>query len=93
MDLIPAPGRQLKTYSFWLLALLAFFDLANVLVAYYGEQHLLPAHAVYTINAVVAFLALLVRQFQQQIAVTPEQKAALIEAAEAAPLKPTKGTP
>lgn len=87
MELIPAPGRQLKTVSFWLITILILADTALALVAYFGELHLLSAPAVTTINALLGALILIAKQYQQQIAVTPEQKVAMVEAAAAAPVK------
>lgn len=87
MELIPAPGRVTKTHSFILISLLLFFDLVQAIAHVFETDGALSATTILVINLVMGFLANLVRLYQQQIAVTPEQKVELVEAAAATPVK------
>lgn len=88
MEIIAAPGRQFKTISFWLLVSLFVFDSLGSLLGVFESVKFLSHEGVIVINAVVVFITGIVRFIQQNIPVTPDEKAELIEAAHAAPVKP-----
>lgn len=87
MELIPAPGRQLKTISDWLAIALIVLDAVHGLLLVFGDLHLMRPEALAATNATIAALILVAKRIRQQIAVTPEQKVAMVEAAAAAPVK------
>lgn len=87
MELVPAPGRVAQTHSFIIGALLLLFDLVQAIAHVYETEGALSATTVVVINLVMVFAANLTRMYQQQIAVTPEQKIEMVEAVLAAPVK------
>jgi hypothetical protein len=88
MELIPAPGRAFRTWSMWLLIATGIFDLAVLLLKTLTDLHVMTAETVLIVNAVLAFATGVVRLIQQQIALTTEQKVAVIESAASQPMKP-----
>lgn len=93
MELIPAPGRQLKTISDWLAIGLILLDGTAAVLAIFADLHLMQPEQLAAANAFIGVLILVAKRIKQVIAVTPEQKVAMVEAAAAAPVKPGHADP
>lgn len=90
ITVIPAPSRVLKQVSTWILMLAGVGDLAHVFLATLGDMHYVSGTTLGLINAGLVFLAGAAKMVQQNIALTADQKADMIEAVKAAP---DKGVP
>ena len=86
IEIVPAPGRQFKTWSMIIVIALGSVDAAYLLLSTFGQMDLLSKEAVLAINAVIAFLIVPVRLIQQNIPATTEQKIAVVAAAAAQPV-------
>ncbi len=93
MELIPAPGRQLKTWSMWLTIALVVFDTTAAVLHVLDAAHLVPAVVVTIGNLLLGAAIGIAKMLRQQIPLTPEQKVAMVEAAAAAPVKPGHADP
>lgn len=87
IELVPAPGRQFKTYSMWLGIAIGSVDALLLLVKAFGDLHLLSTTAVLAINAVLAFLIVPAKLVFQSIPVTTSEKVDLVTTAAALPMK------
>lgn len=87
MNMIPAPSRVLRQVSTWILILMGVGDLAHLLLATLGDLHVLDATQLAVGNATLAFFAGAAKLVQQNIAMTEEQKEAVIASVQAAPTK------
>lgn len=88
MELVPAVGRQWKTWSTWLSVGLAV--LSAVYAALPSFQDLVEPSLYASLVAGVALAIKVTTLVKQNIPITEEQKQELIESAESAPVKETK---
>ena len=87
MNLIAAPGRAFKTVSMWILMFTGLGDLVHALLAVFSEVHLLNPTQLTIANAVLVFVAGASKLVQQNMALTEDQKEALVESVKNAPTK------
>lgn len=88
LELVPAPGRQFKTWSMLLAIAIGSFDSLMLLLKVFADIHWLSAEQLLAINAMLTFLLVPLKLLQQYIPITTEQKVELIETAAAQPVKP-----
>lgn len=86
MQIVPAPGRQFKSFSMILGLFIGSFNALALLLQVVGSAHVLSAQTVLLINGVLAFLIVPAKLLQQQLAVTTDQKIAIIAAAASLPM-------
>lgn len=91
IEMVPAPSRILKQVSTWIVLLTGIGDLVHGLLIVFADQHLLTTGQVTIANAVLLFIAAASKLVQQNIALTVDQKAAVIASVKAAPVKVPKG--
>ena len=87
MNLIAAPGRAFKTYSMWIAIAAVIFNSAGGLLEVFTSLHLISPTVFAAVNATLAALIGASKLIQQTIAVSPDDKAALVAAAQATPVK------
>ena len=87
MELNSAPGRQFKTYSMWLLIITGLFDLAVVMLKTLADLHVMSMETLAIVNAVLVFLTGAAKLVLQNIEVSEEQKAAIVDSALSLPVK------
>lgn len=87
IELVPAPWRQMKTYTMWLGILIGTLDAAMLLVAQFTNLNILTPTQVLGINAVLGFLIVPAKLILQNIPVTTDEKIAVVAAAAAQPVK------
>lgn len=87
MNLIPAPSRQFKTVSFWLIIFGGVADSALILLATLGVMPIPHAQDMMIGHAVLAFLTAVSKFVQQQIALTTTQKVDMLNSLASAPVK------
>ena len=87
MALIAAPARQLKTWSTVLLLSIGVFDLAVAFAKTIGDLHVMNDNTFAALNAGLVFVATVLKFIRQNIPLTTQQKADIVEAAAAQPLK------
>lgn len=85
MELIPAPSRQLKTYSTWLAIGLAV--LSAVYAALPSFQELLSPSLYGSLVAGLALAIKIVSLIKQNFPVTQDQKDAMVSSAASTPTK------
>lgn len=86
-SLIPAPGRQFKTVSMWLLIFVGVADLAISALATLGAMPLIHAQEIMIGHTILIFITGVARFVQQQIALTTTQKVDMLNSLAAAPVK------
>jgi hypothetical protein len=85
--MVPVPSRILKQASTWILMLIGVLDLAHLLMVTLFDLHAVDSSQLAIGNAVLAFLSGVAKLFQQNIALTDEQKVVMIAAVQNAPSK------
>lgn len=87
-QIVPAPRREFKTVTMWLGIFIGSLDSLVLLLQTLTELHVVDSTTLLAINAVLGFLIVPAKLLMQNIAVTAEQKEAMVAAVAAAPLKP-----
>lgn len=91
MELIPAPGRQLKTYSTWLGIIIT---VAGAAVAAVGElKDILTKEQIGIAVSMLGALLTFAKLVKQDIPVTAEEKIDMIKSAASATLKSDQQDP
>jgi hypothetical protein len=83
-ELIPAPGRQLKTWSTWIAV--GATVLSTVYAVLPDLQDLIEPKLYASIMAILVVAIKVVSLIKQNIPVTPEQKEAMLDSAIATPV-------
>lgn len=86
-ELVPAPWRVLKTYSFVLVIATGIFDSAIVLMQTFADMHLMSAHTLAMVNAGLMFAVGIARMIAQNIPISTADKTAIVAFAAQQPMK------
>lgn len=86
MQLVPAPGRHFKTWSMWLLIAAGSFDIIVLLLEQVGDIYSISTTTLAVINATLAAITAIARLINQQISITPEQQAEIIQSVVSQPV-------
>jgi hypothetical protein len=86
MDIVPAPGRQFRTYTMILAIVLGSFDSFFLLIKAFSDLHMMEPTTALAINAIATFVMVPLKLIQQNLAVTTAQKEDLIQAAAKTPV-------
>lgn len=87
MQIVPAPLRQFKTASMILGIVIGSFNALTAMLAVFANIHWLTMNQVIGINAVLGFLIVPAKLWQQQITATTSEKKELFDAVDKQPIK------
>ena len=87
LELVPAPGRQFRTYSMLLAIALGSFDALLLLIKVFTDVHVISTETALLVNGILTFMLVPLRLLQQYIPLTTEQKMDMIDSASWQPVR------